>query len=112
MDVLTVQTGDHAQGDTENEYKMPYFGFNLMDWIRSPKKYSKGLNIHEHIKCVEKFILSIKAPSSYSPAILTNSLDEDCLMELFAHPEYNEDQEDIEEIKITVRPLLSLQNLG
>ena len=93
MDVL--QTGDHATG-TNGCTKTPYFGFNIMEWIRSPKKYSKGLNIHAHINSVQQFLTNIQAPVSYFNVILINSLDEECQMEMFSHPDYDEKNDDIE----------------
>ena len=102
-----LQTGDHAtdyddssaEDAAQTSPKGINFGLNLMDWIRSPKKYSKGMNIHEHIKCVEKFLSNIQAPTNYSSLIMINSLDENCQIELFAHPDYDDSKEDLTDIK-------------
>ena len=48
MDAL--QNGDHAS-------KISFMGPNITDWINSPRKFSKEMNIHEHklVLNAEKF---------------------------------------------------------
>ena len=92
--------GDHARTQTSANTTS---ALNLLDWFSSPRKYSKGQNFPFHLKAVKRFLLTIKAPSEYHLAILVNSLDEECQLELFAHPDYSEDETDFD----TVMSLLS-----
>ena len=50
-----------------------------------------------HIKAVKRFLNTTKAPEEYHHAILINTLEEDCQIELFAHPEYQEENENFDE---------------
>ena len=72
--------GDHARTN-----------INILEWITRPRSFSKGQNLPYHIKAVKRFLNNIKAPEEYHQAILINSLDEDCQLEVFAHPEYQEE---------------------
>ena len=84
----TLHNGDHA--------RTILHGVNILDWINAPKKFSKGMNIGAHIRSVQRFIEQIGAQNHYALAILTNSLDEDCQLELFSHPDYDESEDDID----------------
>jgi len=80
------QNGDHARTDVGQ------FGqFNLVDWIPSPKKFTKGHHFGHHMKMVKRFLSDTKAPEDYHLAILINSLDDECQLELFANPRYNDE---------------------
>ena len=78
-----------------------------MKWVRSPKKYSKGMNTQTHIKSLMQFLSNIQAPSNYSNVILINSLDGDCQMEMLSHPDYNEENDDVEHIISILKKLYS-----
>ena len=88
------QSGDHARtaiGETSNLMNM-----NILDWIVKPRAFSKGQNLSFHIRSVKRFLKNIKAPPEYHLAILVNSLDEECQLQLFAHPEYQEEDADVD----------------
>ena len=74
------QYGDHANAN-----------INILEWISRPRSFSKGQNLPYHIKAVKRFLSNIKAPEEFHQAILINLLDEDCQLEVFAHPEYQEE---------------------
>lgn len=85
------QIGDHARTDTATANATNLMNLNILDWISSPKKFSRGQNLPYHLKVVKRFLTNIKAPEDYHLAILINSLDEECQLELFAHPSYSEE---------------------
>lgn len=80
------QNGDHAR-----TLQPATRQFNLMDWIPSPKKFVKGHHFGHHVKLVKRFLTDTKAPTEYHLAILINSLDEECQLELFANPRYDDE---------------------
>lgn len=105
---MTLHSGDHASSfviemdtsapqGTTNVASSHYL--NILDWVTSPRKYSKGQNFSYHLKAVNRFLTNVKAPTEYHLAILVNSLDEECQLELFSHPEYNEDETDLGIVK-------------
>jgi hypothetical protein len=103
--------GDHARTKTSFNGSI-----NLLDWINAPKKFCKGMNIDTHIRNVKRFIQQINAPRNYAIAILTNSLDEESQLELFARPEFEDTEENIEVIEhllrtIFVEPKTEISNL-
>lgn len=81
------QHGDHAS-----------VNINILEWIARPRTYTKGQNLPFHIKAVKRFLKTVKAPEEYHLAILVNSFDEECQLELFAHPEYQEEDADFEAV--------------
>lgn len=88
--------GDHA--------RTPFQRLNILEWINSPKKYSKGMNIEIHLKNVKRFIDQLGA-HSYAAAILTNSLEEECQLELFSNPAFDEMEDSFEVISNLLRKL-------
>ena len=93
MNGTTEQSGDHAR-TTNITSTTNTTTLNVLDWISSPRKYSRGQNLPFHLKAVKRFLTNVKAPSGYHLPILVNSLDEECQLELFAHPYYDEDETD------------------
>ena len=92
------QRGDHASSfiiemDTAAQQRSTNLVssqcLNILDWVTSPRKYAKGQNFQYHLKAVNRFLSNINAPTEYHLAILVNSLDEECQLELYSHPEYN-----------------------
>ena len=88
------QSGDHAR--TMDAVTSNVMNMNILDWIMKPRAFSKGQNLSFHIRAVKRFLKNIKAPPEYHLAILVNSLDEECQLELFAHPDYREEEADID----------------
>ena len=100
---MTGQRGDHSSSfiiemDTAAPQRSTNLVssqcLNILDWVTSPRKYAKGQNFQYHLKAVNRFLSNINAPTEYHLAILVNSLDEECQLELYSHPEYNEDETD------------------
>ena len=94
-----LHNGDHARTT-----KSPFQRLNLLDWINSPKKFSKGMNIEAHLKTIYQFIERIDA-QTYAAAILTNSLEEDCQLELFSNPAFDEKEDSFEIISNLLRKI-------
>ena len=57
--------------------------------------FFKGISIEVHIRSVQRFIEQIDATRNY---VTANSFDEDCQLELFSHPEFEESEDNIEVI--------------
>ena len=96
------QHGDHAGN----------ININVLEWITKPRTFSKGQNLPYHIKAVKRFLKNIKAPEEYHVAILVNSLDEECQLELFAHPEYQEDAVDSESLCALILKIFDVRKAG
>ena len=88
------QSGDHARTIGSK----PLASINILEWISAPRKFSKGQNIQHHIKNVKRFLTNVKAPDEYHKAILMNTFDEDSQLEIFSHPNYDDDEENFERI--------------
>ena len=114
---ISINMGDGDSQHNADHARTPLFnGVNILDWINAPKKFSKGMNIEAHIRSVKRFIEQIGAPKSYAMAILTNLLEEDCQLELFSHPEFEEGEDNIKVTisllrKIFVEPKTEISNL-
>ena len=97
------QRGDHASNVAN---------INILEWITKPRTFSKGQNLPFHIKAVKRFLINIKAPEEYHQAILVNSLDEECQLELFAHPEYKEENTNFEELCALITKVFDTKTAG
>ena len=64
--------------------------------------YRKGQDIRRHLQLIQRIFLNCKISSSEKTSLLLNSLNDDVQFELYAHPDYNENQNDVDWINTTL----------